>query len=114
MKYLLLALLLAQTTLDRALTIQGQVNALVASLSTVIVDVPTGGNAQAALDAAAAGTVIRLTAGASYPGTLTLRTSGVTITTTASLPIGRISPAQAALLPKVQNILTVAGVHDVS
>ena len=65
---------------------------------------------------------IVLTAGASYTGPFTLPvksgTLPVTITTSATLPNRRITPADAALLPKLivtnaeRAIQTVAGAHD--
>lgn len=104
----------AQTTLERSVQIKTQVDALVASLSIPPpIDVPVGGNLQVVLDGAPAGAVVRLTPGASY-GAVTLRTNNITLTTTATLPIGRIDPSNAALLPKLQNVLTAAGVHHVT
>ena len=74
-----------------------------------VVLVPANGNLQAALDAAAPGTTIRLASGATYTGNFVLRrkTAAGVITVRAAddvmLPPGqRVGPASAAVMAKLQ------------
>lgn len=87
-----------------------------------VVDVPVGGNLQAALDAAVPGTVIRLAAGATYAGPFQLRPNAgdyITITTHGDLPPEgtRISLEYAGRLARLQSatsepaIRTTAGAN---
>jgi hypothetical protein len=66
-----------------------------------VVNVPAGGDLQAAMAAAKAGDTIVLEAGVRYVGEFTLpaKTGTVTIRSSATLPERRITPADAALLP---------------
>lgn len=69
----------------------------------VVTDVPS--NLQAALDAAAPGDTLLLTPGNLYTGPFTLGVkmgnTPITISTSATLPPGRVDPSQASLLPKI-------------
>lgn len=75
--------------------------------------VNAGGNLQAAINAAAGGDVIKLEAGATFPGTVTLpaKASTVTLTTNTVLPSRRIAPgdALATLAPTVVNAPAIDG-----
>jgi hypothetical protein len=89
------------------------------------IEVPPGGNLQAALDAAQPGDVIELTAGATYVGNVVLPrkdgTQWIVIRSSAHTrlpPSGdRVSPAHAQLMPKLVSpnrdpaIRTAAGAH---
>lgn len=79
-----------------------------APVAGTVVDVPVGGNLQAALDAAVPGTVIRLVAGATYAGPFRLRPNAgdyITITTHGDLPAEgtRISLDFAGRLARLQS-----------
>ena len=89
------------------------------------INVPAGGNLQAAINAAVPGDVVVLAAGATFTGNFTLpKKSGsgwVTIRTStpdSKLPVGkRVSPAHAGLLPNILSpnggpaLRTYAGAH---
>src|SRR5690348_10019897 len=72
------------------------------------INVPAGGNLQAALNSAKAGDTITLAAGATFTGNFTLAANAgpqwITIQSSAmgSLPAGtRVSASQASLMPKI-------------
>lgn len=76
--------------------------------SGAVVDVPVGGNLQAALDAATPGSVIRLAAGATYAGPFRLPPNAgdyITITTRGDMPAEgtRVSPEYAGRLARLQS-----------
>ena len=77
--------------------------------ATRLVSVPAGASLQAAVNAALPGDTLVLQAGATYAGPVMLPvksgTGWVTITTSAqaSLPAGRVTPAHAALMPKISS-----------
>lgn len=78
------------------------------SPSTAVIDVPLGGDLQAALDAARPGTLIRLAAGGTYAGPFKLRPNAgdyITITTNGDLPAAgsRITPEFAGRLARLQS-----------
>lgn len=90
----------------------GCVLSLVTSVDAATVTVPSGGNLQAAIDAAVPGDTILLPAGAVFTGNFVLPAKGgaafITIrsaTPDGSLPAAgvRIGPASAGLLPKVRS-----------
>lgn len=100
--------------------------ALISGISTAnaaTIVVPAGGDLQAAIKAAQCGDIVSVQAGASFTpftlpnkpctGTITIQTSAI-----ASLPVGRVSPAQSSLMPKIlagnaqQAIKTEPGAHD--
>lgn len=117
--------LYAQSSIDLANKVQADLTALIASLTPTsgsVVNVPAGGDLQAALNAAKPGDTIRLTAGTIYTGNFILpaKTGAgvITVTTTGTLPAGRVGPSSAALMPKLQAspggepaILTAPGAH---
>lgn len=74
-----------QTSSDLIKQMRSALDQLEAMLAPPVVNVPAGGNAQAALDNAKAGTTIVLAAGASFPA-LIVRTDGVTLTSAGPLP----------------------------
>src|SRR5687768_11729114 len=67
--------------------------------------VAAGGNLQAALDAAQPGDEVVLEAGATFTGNFKLpkKPTGpvITVRTSATLPARRVTPADAALMPKI-------------
>jgi hypothetical protein len=113
MKTLLLLFALGQAPTPTDLV--DQMQALLEQLRTAIAPAPVDGpvvlvpaaaNLQAALDAATPGTTLKLAAGATYTGNFILRAKAgpgvITVTTTGTLPAGRIRPGDAAQLPKLQ------------
>ena len=73
-----------------------------------VIDVPAGGNLQAALDAATGGTTIRLAAGATYRGPFVLRPNAgdfITITSSSGVPAEgtRITLTAAGTLARIQS-----------
>lgn len=107
-KYIAAALLMLtmQDPIDLVDTITAAAARLRTLLTSTGVTVPQGSNVQAAVDAAPAGTVIRLVAGATYNGQITLGPKGGTLTTTGSLPSGRVGPADVAQLAVVRGLVT--------
>lgn len=118
----------ATTTDGRPVTVSGSVSVTVGDVPAPapgpVVTVPAGSSLQAALNAAAAGTTLVLSSGATYPGPLTLPVkSGSAWTTLQSSRIDalppegfRVAPAESALMPKLTTaggaaIATAPGAH---
>lgn len=76
----------------------GELKKLVAATDPTIIDVPSGGNLQAALDSAPDGATVRLAAAGTYTWNFVVRRGNLTVTTSATLPDRRLTLADRPLL----------------